>query len=331
MTTATLAPLLSVSDLVKHFDVGGGLLRGKTGTVKAVDGVSFDIRRGETFGIVGESGCGKSTLARTLLRLETPNSGRVTFEGQDIFTPQALSDKALRRRIQVVFQDPFAALSPRMTIYDVLTEPLKIHEGTLDKARWPERVRELLERVGLRPEFANRFPHEFSGGQLQRIGIARALVLGPELIILDEPVSALDVSIQAQVVNLLEEVQEEFGVAYMCISHDLSIVRHISDRIGVMYLGEMVEMGDCEDVYETPAHPYTKALLSAEPEINIGGEKRQQVLLKGEVPSPVNPPSGCRFRTRCWKAQDKCREVPPTTRVGDADRVVKCHFPLTND
>ena len=327
----TLAPILSIRDLTKHFHVGGGFLRRNAGTVKAVDGVSFDVRRGETLGIVGESGCGKSTLARTLLRLETPNAGTVTFEGQDIFSPEALASRSLRRRIQVVFQDPFAALSPRMTIFDVLTEPLRIHRDVLPERDWPQRVHDLLARVGLRPEFATRFPHEFSGGQLQRIGIARALVLEPELIILDEPVSALDVSIQAQVVNLLEEVQQEFGVAYICISHDLSIIRHISDRIAVMYLGEIVEIGDCDDVYDTPAHPYTKALLSAEPEIRLDGAAREQILLKGEVPSPLNPPSGCRFRTRCWKAQDKCREIPPRVTVAPGNRTVQCHFPVTED
>ena len=322
------APLLEVEGLVKHFEVGGGLLSGPPGVVRAVDGVSFQLEREQTLGIVGESGCGKSTLARTLLRLETPNAGRVRFEGQDIFTADRDASRALNRRIQVVFQDPFAALSPRMSIFDVLTEPLRIHPDVLPRARWPDRVHELLDRVGLRPEFANRFAHEFSGGQLQRIGIARALVLEPELIVLDEPVSALDVSIQAQVINLLEEVQESLGVAYICISHDLSVIRHIADRIAVMYLGEIVESGDCETVYERPTHPYTRALLSAEPEIDLDREHKAHVLLKGEIPSPLDPPSGCRFRNRCWKARERCREPPPTIVTGPGDRSARCHFPI---
>ena len=322
------SPLLEVDDLVKHFEVGGGLFSGAPGVVRAVDGVSFKLGQRETLGIVGESGCGKSTLARTLLRLETPNSGAIRFEGRDILTATPAEARKLNRRIQVVFQDPFAALSPRMTIFDVLTEPLRIHPDVLPKSKWPERVRELMERVGLRPEFATRYPHEFSGGQLQRIGIARALVLEPDLIILDEPVSALDVSIQAQVINLLDSVQETFGVAYICISHDLSVIRHIADRIAVMYLGEIVEFGDCETVYESPSHPYTKALLSAEPEIDLDRTHKSRILLKGEIPSPLKPPSGCRFRNRCFKAQDTCREVPPMVRTGPGDRIARCHFPI---
>ena len=318
------APLLEVRDLAKHFAIGGRMFSPVTGTVRAVDGVSFDVRRGETFGIVGESGCGKSTLARTLLRLETPDAGTVRFDGADLFAPASSADKALRRAIQVVFQDPYAAFSPRMTVFDVLTEPLKIHDGVLPRRAWPDRVRELLMQVGLRPEFADRFPHEFSGGQLQRIGIARALVLDPALIILDEPVSALDVSIQAQVVNLLEDIQDRTGVAYILISHDLSIVRHISDRIGVMYLGQIVETGPCEQVYTRPAHPYTRALLSAEMRVDPGAA-RDRILLKGEVPSPLNPPTGCRFRTRCWQGTDACAK-PPSLQ-GEV-RQARCHFPL---
>jgi oligopeptide transport system ATP-binding protein len=305
--------------------VGGRMFSPVTGVVRAVDGVSFDVRRGETLGIVGESGCGKSTLARTLLRLEQPDAGTVRFDGVDLFSPAAMADKALRRRIQVVFQDPYAAFSPRMTVFDILTEPLKIHEGVLPRRAWSDRVRELLMQVGLRPEFADRYPHEFSGGQLQRIGIARALVLDPALIILDEPVSALDVSIQAQVVNLLEDLQGRTGVAYILISHDLSIVRHISDRIGVMYLGQIVETGPCEEVYTRPAHPYTRALLSAETRIDLSNGPTDRILLTGEVPSPMNPPSGCRFRTRCWKAAPACAEPPELTGAG---RQVRCHFPL---
>ncbi|MEQ9811953.1 MAG: dipeptide ABC transporter ATP-binding protein [Azospirillaceae bacterium] len=318
--------LLAVTDLVKHFQIRSRRLFGKSKTVRAVDGVSFELDWGETLGIVGESGCGKSTLARTLLRLETPDGGSCIFDGSDLFGPAP--ERSLRRRIQVVFQDPFAALNPRMTVYEALTEPLRLHPGTLPREKWPERVRDLLGRVGLRPEFAQRYPHEFSGGQLQRIGIARALVLGPDLIVLDEPVSALDVSIQAQVVNLLEEVQEEFGVAYICISHDLSIVRHIADRVAVMYLGNFVEIGGCEDIYASPGHPYTKALLSAETRIATGRTRRRRILLEGEVPSPIQPPSGCRFRTRCWLATDKCREVPPPVRNPKTGQVVRCHFPL---
>lgn len=318
------APLLEVRDLAKHFAVGGRMFSPVSGTVRAVDGVSFEVRRGETFGIVGESGCGKSTLARTLLRLERPDAGSVRFDGKDLFALEAHADQALRRAIQVVFQDPYAAFSPRMTVFDVLTEPLKIHHDVLPRRAWPDRVRELLTQVGLRPEFADRYPHEFSGGQLQRIGIARALVLDPALVILDEPVSALDVSIQAQVVNLLQDLQDRTGVAYILISHDLSIVRHIADRIGVMYLGQMVETGPCEAVYASPAHPYTRALLSAETRIALGVPK-DRILLQGEVPSPLNPPSGCRFRTRCWQAAPACAEPPA---LGGAGRQVRCHFPL---
>ncbi len=322
--------LLSVTDLVKHFEVRAKRLFAEPKRVQAVDSVSFDLKWGETLGIVGESGCGKSTLARTLLRLETPDSGGAVFDGIDLFGAEAQATPALRRRIQVVFQDPFAALNPRMTVYEILTEPLRLHPDVLPKSEWPARVRDLLGRVGLRPEFVQRYPHEFSGGQLQRIGIARALVLEPDLIVLDEPVSALDVSIQAQVVNLLEEVQEAFGVAYICISHDLSIVHHISDRLAVMYLGNIVEIGDCEHIYEAPGHPYTKALLSAETRVDAGKKARGRILLTGEVPSPINPPSGCRFRTRCWMATEKCREVPPMVAHPGTGQRVTCHYPLWN-
>jgi oligopeptide transport system ATP-binding protein len=320
--------LLSVRDLAKHFRVRPKKLFGETKTVRAVDGVSFDLEWGETLGVVGESGCGKSTLARTLLRLETPDAGTAVFDGIDLFGPEARDDHALRRRIQVVFQDPFTAFNPRMTVFDILTEPLRLHPGVLPKAEWPDRVADLLRRVGLRTEFARRYPHEFSGGQLQRIGIARALVLGPDLLVLDEPVSALDVSIQAQVVNLLDEIQQEFGVAYICISHDLSIVRHISDRLAVMYLGGIVEIGDCETIYAAPGHPYTKALLSAETRVADGGGRTERIILAGEVPSPINPPSGCRFRTRCWMATDRCREVPPLAENPATGQRARCHYPL---
>ena len=297
---------------------------------------SLDWKR--TLGVVGESGCGKSTLARTLLRLETPDRGRAVFDGTDLYGPEAERRRDLRRRIQVVFQDPFAALNPRMSVEEILTEPLRLHPGVLPREKWRARIADLIERVGLRPEFAQRYPHEFSGGQLQRIGIARALVLDPDLVILDEPVSALDVSVQAQVVNLLQEVQREFGVAFICISHDLSIVRHIADEVAVMYLGNLVEYGDCEAVYGAPGHPYTRALLSAEKHVgardgshagsHAGSHGGARILLEGEVPSPVNPPSGCRFRTRCWMATDRCREVPPDATNEETGQRVKCHYPL---
>lgn len=324
MTDRT-GPLLEVDGLVKHFEIASRSFFGNPKIVRAVDGVSFTLDWNSTLGVVGESGCGKSTLARTLLRLETPNDGRVRFDGRDLFGAEARRDRSLNRRIQVVFQDPFAALNPRMTVEDILLEPLRLHPDALPKKKWRERVRSLIERVGLRPEFSQRFPHEFSGGQLQRIGIARALVLDPDLVILDEPVSALDVSIQAQVVNLLQEVQRDFGVAFICISHDLSIVRHISDHVVVMYLGNLVEYGNCEAVYDAPGHPYTRALLSAETRVGVVGER---ILLQGEVPSPVNPPSGCRFRTRCWMATEKCREVPEMVENVETGQRVKCHFPL---
>ncbi len=325
--TGRTGPLLEVEGLVKHFEIPARSFFGKPKIVQAVDGVSFTLDWNSTLGVVGESGCGKSTLARTLLRLETPNEGSVTFDGRDLFGAKAGRDRTLNRRIQVVFQDPFAALNPRMSVEEILTEPLRLHPSALPRDKWPARVRSLIERVGLRPEFAHRYPHEFSGGQLQRIGIARALILDPDLVILDEPVSALDVSIQAQVVNLLQEVQREFGVSYICISHDLSIVRHISDAVAVMYLGNLMEYGDCEAVYDAPGHPYTRALLSAE--THVGTERRgQRILLKGEVPSPVNPPSGCRFRTRCWMATEACRAVPPTVENPQTGQRVKCHYPL---
>ena len=321
-------PLLVVEDLAKHFAIPSRRLFGKPKTVRALDGVGFTLDWKRTLGVVGESGCGKSTLARTLLRLEVPDRGRAVFDGTDLYGAEAEGRRDLRRRIQVVFQDPFAALNPRMTVEEILTEPLRLHPQVLPRERWGARVRELIERVGLRPEFAQRYAHEFSGGQLQRIGIARALVLDPDLVILDEPVSALDVSVQAQVVNLLQEVQREFGVAFICISHDLSIVRHISDDVAVMYLGNLVEYGDCSAVYDAPGHPYTRALLSAERRVGTDGGTGGRILLEGEVPSPVDPPSGCRFRTRCWMATDKCREVPPDTTNPATGQRVKCHFPL---
>jgi oligopeptide transport system ATP-binding protein len=321
--------ILCVNELVKHFPLGGGHFSGQKGVVKAVDGVSFDLHRGETLGIVGESGCGKSTLARTLLRLEEPTGGSAQFDGMDLFSKASRKSKALRRRIQVVFQDPYAALNPRMSVNDILMEPFRIHPDILPREARSKRISDLFEQVGLRPEYAARFPHEFSGGQLQRIGIARALVLQPELVILDEPVSALDVSVQAQVINLLMDLQQSLGVTYIIIAHDLSVVRHISNRVAVMYLGKIVEIGTADDIYDRPAHPYTYALLSAEPKIAADGPAKKPVLLTGEVPSPIDPPSGCRFRIRCWKAQEKCKEIPPEVTRDSAEHRVSCHFPLT--
>jgi oligopeptide/dipeptide ABC transporter ATP-binding protein len=321
-------PILRVTEMIKHFPLGGGLFSREKGVVRAVDGVSFHLYRGETLGIVGESGCGKSTVARTLLLLEEADGGTALFDGQDLFKLGGRRLKATRRRIQVVFQDPYASLNPRMTVSAILTEPYRIHPDMLPRPQWPNRIRELLEQVGLRAEFAARYPHEFSGGQLQRIGIARALALNPEILILDEPVSALDVSVQAQVVNLLDALQKQLGVAYIFIAHDLSIVRHISHRVAVMYLGKIMEMGATQDIYERPAHPYTIALLSAEPKITLDKSKKKRILLEGEVPSPINPPSGCRFRNRCWQAQPRCKEVPEITTPFNTDHTVSCHFPV---
>jgi oligopeptide transport system ATP-binding protein len=322
-------PILQVTEMVKHFSMGGGFFSRQKGKVRAVDGINFHLYSGETLGIVGESGCGKSTVARTLLLLEEADGGRAEFDGQDLFKLGSQCLKETRRRIQVVFQDPYAALNPRMTVNQILTEPFIIHPDILPRPQWPNRIRELLEQVGLRPEYAGRYPHEFSGGQLQRIGIARALALNPDVLILDEPVSALDVSIQAQVVNLLESLQRQLGVAYIFIAHDLSVVRHISHRVAVMYLGKIMEMGETDDIYERPAHPYTLALLSAEPEITPGKPKKKRILLEGEVPSPLNPPSGCRFRNRCWKAENRCKEKPPTVSIFETGHTVSCHFPIT--
>ncbi|KAA2255665.1 dipeptide ABC transporter ATP-binding protein [Solihabitans fulvus] len=320
--------ILEVTDLVKHFPVRVGVLVKRTvGHVKAVDGVSFALRQGETLGVVGESGCGKSTLAQVLMRLEPPTSGSVRFNGEDVFAKRGAALRRLRRDIQIVLQDPYTSLNPRMTVGDIVGEPFEIHRDVAPKGDRRRRVQDLLDVVGLNPEHINRYPHQFSGGQRQRIGIARALALRPKVIICDEPVSALDVSIQAQVMNLLGELQTEFGLSYVFIAHDLSVVRHLSDRVAVMYLGKIVEIGTDEQIYEHPSHPYTQALLSAVPvpDPQLRGQ-RDIIRLTGDVPSPIDPPSGCRFRTRCWKAQDVCAEQEPPLAVSVGEHPSACHF-----
>jgi peptide/nickel transport system ATP-binding protein len=328
-------PLLEVTGLTKHFPIKGGFpIRRTVGAVQAVDGVDLTVHVGESFGLVGESGCGKSTTGRLITRLMEPTSGKISYRGQDITHASRKELAPIRSEIQMIFQDPYSSLNPRQTVGKIISGPMEIN-GIEPEGGREKRVRELLEIVGLNPEHYNRFPHEFSGGQRQRIGVARALALEPKLIVADEPVSALDVSIQAQVVNLLQKVQDELGIAFLFIAHDLAVVRHFSQRVAVMYLGKIIEVGDRESIYTRPRHPYTHALLSAVPEVNLdpdqdSGGGRERIRLAGDVPSPISPPSGCRFRTRCWKAQDKCAtEEPPLVQLSGnlAGHLTACHFP----
>ncbi|HWX74739.1 MAG TPA: dipeptide ABC transporter ATP-binding protein [Solirubrobacteraceae bacterium] len=329
---ASGAPLVQVRELVKHFPITRGVLfQRQIGAVKAVDDVSFAIERGETLGLVGETGCGKSTTARLIMRLLLPTSGQVLFDGEDITRLKGADLKALRRVMQMIFQDPYSSLNPRKTVGSIIAEPFAIHGLEKDKAKRKRTVRELMETVGLNPEHYNRYPHEFSGGQRQRIGVARAIALKPKLLIADEPVSALDVSIQAQVLNLLRDMQRQFGLTLVFIAHDLSVVRHMCDRVAVMYLGKIVELAPGDPLYGFPRHPYTGALLAAVPVPDPSRHGEDRRLLTGDVPSPANPPKACRFHTRCPKAQALCeREEPPLEDKGGGTRAA-CHFPLTRE
>ena len=317
-------PLLEVKHLKKHFPIKGGVFSKTIGYVYAVDDVNFTLSKGETLGLVGESGCGKSTTGRTILRLIEPTDGAIHFEGQDITTLDKSAMRALRREMQIIFQDPYASLNPRMTVGSIIGEPLEIHK-IAKGAEKEERVASLLQKVGLRAEDMRKYPHEFSGGQRQRIGIARALALNPKLIVCDEPVSALDVSIQAQVINLLEDLQAELGLSYLFIAHNLNVVEHISDRVAVMYLGEIVELASDEELYKNPQHPYTEALLSAVP-IPDPTVKKKRIILEGDVPSPINPPKGCHFHTRCMYKEKICEEVEPEFKDIGGGHWVACHF-----
>ena len=317
------APLVSVQNLVKHFPIRGGILYRTVGEVHAVDDVSLDIRTGETLGLVGESGCGKTTAGRVILRLVPATSGRVTFEGKDVFGLRGDALKQLRRDMQIIFQDPYSSLDPRMPVGDIIGEGLAVH-GIGSGSEREQAVREMMGLVGLRPQYARRYPHEFSGGQRQRIGIARALILHPKFVICDEPVSALDVSIQSQILNLLRDLQQQFGLTYLFIAHNLAVVRYISDRVGVMYLGKLVELSTTDEAFKRPLHPYTQALLSAIPEPDPTS-KRKRIVLTGDVPSPIRPPSGCRFHTRCPIAMEICRQTEPTFRDAGGGHMVACH------
>ena len=320
--------LVEVENLVMHFPLTQGIIfQRQVGAVRAVDGISFFVEKGETLGLVGESGCGKSTTGRAILQLYQPTAGSVRFGGAELTTLKGESLRKMRRRMQMIFQDPYASLNPRMTVGDIIGEPIEVHRLASGRQK-QERVQELLRVVGLNPYFTNRYPHEFSGGQRQRIGVARALAVEPDFIVCDEPISALDVSIRAQIVNLLEELQGKFDLTYLFIAHDLSVVRHISDRVAVMYLGKIVELADRKELYEHPLHPYTQALLSAVPIPDPKVEaKRRRIILTGDVPSPVSPPSGCRFHTRCWKAQKICAEVDPEFIEHAPRHWAACHFP----
>ncbi len=320
--------LLDVQDLKMYFPITQGLIiQRHVGDIKAVDGISFSIKKGETLGLVGESGCGKSTTGRAILQLYRPTGGHVFFKGDDLTKLKGEALRRKRRQMQMIFQDPYASLNPRMTVGNIISEPLEVHNIYRTKAERQERVQELLRVVGLNPYFVNRYPHEFSGGQRQRIGVARALAVNPEFIVCDEPISALDVSIQAQIINLLEDLQAEFNLTYLFIAHDLSVVRHISDRVAVMYLGKLAELADRDELYNNPLHPYTQALLSAVPIPDpVIEEKRQRIILEGDVPSPANPPTGCNFSTRCPRVMDICKEVDPEFRDLGGDHWVACHL-----